>query len=107
MDRIALHTRLVPGRESAYEALHSRVSDALVSDLLAAEVQEWRIWRDGSDLFHHIQVADRARMRTMMRASSANIEWQQMVSPLLNVAGAGGDLPLIWSLRDQVIEGRR
>ncbi|WP_243228851.1 L-rhamnose mutarotase [Microbacterium sp. CIAB417] len=43
MERIALRTRLIPGREEAYEALHARVPEALAHDLLAAGVQDWRI----------------------------------------------------------------
>lgn len=106
MDRIALHTRLLPGREVTYDTLHNRVPDALASDLRDAGVQEWRIWRDGVDLFHHVHVVDRARMRTMMRASSANADWQRIVAPLLDPTEPSGDLPLVWSLRDQTDEER-
>ena len=52
MQTIALHTRLKAGREAEYERVHAVIPPDLDAALREAGVHEWRIWRDGQDLFH-------------------------------------------------------
>ena len=67
MQRIALHTRLAPGREQEYEQVHAVIPEDLDKALREAGVHTWRIWRDGRDLFHVVEVEDYQHMRAFLR----------------------------------------
>ncbi|MEU0561327.1 L-rhamnose mutarotase [Dactylosporangium sp. NPDC006015] len=99
---IALHTRLRPGAEEAYERIHAVIPADLDAALREAGVLSWRIWRDGLDLFHLVRVVDPVRMRRHLRDHPANQVWQQRMAALLDVPdtyddGATG-LGLVWKL---------
>lgn len=102
MDRIALHTRLKPGKEQEYERVHAVIPEELDAALRAAGVRSWRIWRDGLDLFHVVEADDYPAMRHALRAHPANVPWQQRMSELLDVAddysGQDSGLNLVWEL---------
>jgi L-rhamnose mutarotase len=102
MDRIALHTRLKPGKEAEYERVHAVIPQELDAALRAAGVRSWRIWRDGLDLFHVVEVDDYRAMRHALRDHPANLPWQQRMSELLDVAddysGQDNGLNLVWEL---------
>jgi L-rhamnose mutarotase len=103
---IALHTRLLAGREADYERLHTRVPADLMPALHAAGVRDWRIWRVGQDLFHLVDVADYPAMRAALRDHPANVAWQAAVGPLHEVPDdySGGDdgIRLLWSFAEQL-----
>jgi L-rhamnose mutarotase len=102
MQRIALHTRLAPGKEEEYEQVHAVIPEDLDKALREAGVHTWRIWRDGRDLFHVVEVEDYQRMRDLMRDDPANIPWQARMSELLEVEDdySGNDMgiKLVWEL---------
>jgi L-rhamnose mutarotase len=102
---IALHTRLRAGAEADYERLHAAIPADLVTALHAAGVRDWRIWRDGTDLFHLVDVEDYHAMRKFLREHPANVAWQAEVGPLHDVpddySGADDGVRLLWSLIDQ------
>ncbi|WP_052864368.1 L-rhamnose mutarotase [Streptomyces niger] len=102
MERIALHTRLKPGKEAAYERVHATIPDELDEALRAAGVHAWRIWRDGLDLFHLVEVEDYRAMRRALADHPANIPWQARMAGLLDVpdsyAGDDHGLDLVWEL---------
>ncbi|TYC06632.1 L-rhamnose mutarotase [Micromonospora sp. WP24] len=102
MRRIALHTRLKPGREDEYDDVHATVPVELATAIRAAGVHGWWIWRDGLDLFHLVEVEDYQRMRHELRDHPANIGWQARMATLLDVAddysGTDTGLPLVWAL---------
>ena len=102
MQRIALHTRLAPGKEEEYERVHAVIPTDLDAALREAGVRSWRIWRDGRDLFHVVEVEDYQRMRHFLRDHPANIPWQERMSQLLEVEDdySGNDLGLhqVWEL---------
>jgi L-rhamnose mutarotase len=106
MPEIALHTRLRADSIEEYERVHQRISDELVAALREAGVRNWRIWRDGQDLFHLVDVADYQAMREALREHPVNVAWQATVAPLHEVADdySGGDdgIGLLWSLADQL-----
>ncbi|MFU8855007.1 FCD domain-containing protein [Micromonospora sp. SL1-18] len=56
MERIALHTRLKPGKEAEYDNVHAVIPPELDIALRAAGVHSWRIWRDAQDLLHLVDV---------------------------------------------------
>jgi L-rhamnose mutarotase len=58
---VGLHTRLKPGAEAEYDALHEAVWPEVLEAIRAAGVTKWRIYRDGLDLFHHIECEDYER----------------------------------------------
>ncbi|HEV7647017.1 MAG TPA: L-rhamnose mutarotase [Actinophytocola sp.] len=100
--RVALHTRLKPGKEAEYERVHAVIPAGLDAALREAGVSAWRIWRDGLDLFHVLEVADLAAMRHALRDHPANLPWQARMAGLLDVeddySGADTGLRLVWEL---------
>jgi L-rhamnose mutarotase len=107
-EQIALHTRLRAGAEADYERLHARIPAAMVAALGQAGVRDWRIWRDGQDLFHLVDVVDHDRMREILRTDPANVAWQAKVAEVLEVAddlsGKDDSLTLLWTLCTQIAE---
>jgi L-rhamnose mutarotase len=103
---IALHTRLRPGAEPDYERLHATVPADLVAALRGAGVRDWRIWRDGTHLFHLVDVDDYHAMRDHLRDHPANVTWQAQVGPLHDVpddySGTDDGVPLLWSFAAQI-----
>jgi L-rhamnose mutarotase len=102
MQWIALHTRLRPGKEEEYERVHAMIPTDLDSALREAGVRSWRIWRDGQDLFHVVEVEDYQAMRHTLRDHPANIPWQARMAELLAVeddySGNDSGIRLVWEL---------
>lgn len=102
MDTVALHTRLVPGREADYDRIHAVVPPELDTALREAGVRNWRIWRSGRDLFHLVECDDYAAMRAFLRDHPANIPWQARMGELLEVtddySGDDHGIGLVWAL---------
>lgn len=104
--RIALHTRLKPGREAEYDQAHQQVPPELVRQIRAAGATAWTIWRSGIDLFHVLECDDYAALLAALEPSEVNQEWQQQMSVLQAVphdysgAGAAAGLPVVWDLPD-------
>ncbi len=100
--RVALHTRLKPDKEREYERVHAVIPAELDIALREAGVSSWRIWRDGLDLFHVVEVVDYAAMRHALRDHPANVPWQARMAELLDVeddySGADTGLRLVWEL---------
>jgi len=98
-EKIALHTRLRLGAELAYEAVHAEIPRELDSALRTAGMRSWKIWRDGQDLFHVVDVDDFARMGEILRDDPADIAWQERISAFVEPTTiAGGPLLPVWSL---------
>jgi L-rhamnose mutarotase len=102
LQRIALHTRLKQGSELEYESVHAVIPPDLDAALREAGVRTWRIWRDGLDLFHVVEVEDYRRMRELLREHPANIPWQARMAELLDVSddysGTDSGVHLVWEL---------
>lgn len=100
--RIALHTKLKPGREADYERAHAVIPAELDAALRESGVHSWEIWRDGQDLFHVVEVEDYQAMRRALADHPANIPWQAKMSELLAIEDdySGNDLGLtkVWEL---------
>ncbi len=100
--KIALHTRLKPGKEADYDRVHARISDELDAALRSAGVTSWNIWRSGRELFHVVEVADYQGMRKELATNPVNIEWQAVMAELLEVEDdySGDDMGLakVWEL---------
>lgn len=106
METIAVHTRLVRGREDDYDSQHERVPEELAAALREAGVRDWRIWRSGQELFHLIECDDYRAMRLALRDHPANIPWQKQMSELLEVGdsyeGDDSGLRRVWALTAQL-----
>jgi L-rhamnose mutarotase len=102
----ALHTRLKEGAAQAYDELHATVPPDLAVALREAGVRDWRIWRQGLDVFHLVDVDDYAKMRAYLRDHPANVAWQERVTRLQSLpddySGADDGLPEVWSLARQL-----
>ena len=102
--RVALHTRLKPGAEAAYEEAHREVPPLLLDAIRAAGATSWTIWRSGLDLFHVIECDDYARLLAQLDALPVNRAWQARMALMLDVphdysgAGAARTLPVVWRL---------
>lgn len=92
---VGLHTRLKPGAEAEYDALHQAVWPEVLEAIGAAGVTKWRIYRDGLDLFHHVECEDYDRAIAELAELEVNQRWQATVAPLMEVAhdysGDGSD----------------
>lgn len=101
-ERIALHTRLKPGREADYDRIHQSIPAELDAAMRDAGVHCWRIWRSGRDLFHLVEVDDYARMRRFLAVHPANIPWQARMADLLEVeddySGDDRGISMVWEL---------
>ncbi|MET8333342.1 L-rhamnose mutarotase [Streptosporangium canum] len=102
--RVALHTRIRPGRESEYEQAHREVPPELVEAIKKGGAHEWTIWRSGLELFHVIDCDDYEALLASLADLPVNIAWQARMGELLEVAhdysADGGDkgLPAVWQL---------
>ncbi len=102
--RVALHTRIKPGAEAAYEAAHREVPAELVAAIRAAGAREWTIWRSGLDLFGVLECEDYARLLAELESLPVNVAWQARMAELLDVRheygaeGADAGLPVVWEL---------
>jgi L-rhamnose mutarotase len=100
--RVALHTRLTPGREAEYEQAHRSVPAELTAAIRAAGAREWTIWRDGLDLFHVIDCDDYASLLAELEHLPVNVTWQARMAGYLDVvhdyADADRTLPVVWHL---------
>jgi L-rhamnose mutarotase len=86
MERIALHTRLKPGRQQDHEDGHAVIPRELDPALREAGVTNWRIWRDGLDLFGIVECEPFRTMRDHLREHPANLLGQARMAELLEVA---------------------
>jgi L-rhamnose mutarotase len=103
MMRVALHTRLKPGAEAAYEVAHRDVPEELRAAIHAAGVRSWTIWRSGLDLFHVIDCDDYRGMLVKLEHLPVNVAWQARMAELLEVVHdysgeADAELPVVWKL---------
>ncbi|MSS00060.1 L-rhamnose mutarotase [Arthrobacter sp. BL-252-APC-1A] len=102
MERIALHTRLKPGREAEYDAVHATIPADLDAAMREAGVASWRIWRSGLNLFHVVEAQDYTAMRRFLAAHPANIPWQARMAELLDVqddySGTDRGISQVWEL---------
>src|SRR6266571_6314467 len=100
MMRVALHTRLKPGAEAAYEEAHRSVPEALTDAIRAAAVHSWTIWRSGSDLFHVIECDDYRGMLAELERLPVNLAWQARMAELLEVVhDYSGEVDFFFSSR--------
>ena len=103
MMRVALHTRLKPGAEAAYEAAHREVPAELTAAIRAAGVRSWTIWRSGLDLFHLVECEHYRGMLAQLEHLPVNVAWQARMAGLLEVVHdysgeADAELPVVWQL---------
>jgi L-rhamnose mutarotase len=100
--RVALHTRLKPGREEEYERAHREVPDELIQAIRDAGVHDWTIWRSGLDLFHLIDCTDYAAVLAALNGLPVNVAWQARMAGYLDVvhdySDSGSGLPAVWRL---------
>ena len=109
MEHIALHTRIAEGREEDYDREHARIPDELDAALRAAGVHAWRIWRDGRDIFHLVEVQDYRAMRRRLAEDPANQRWQEHINQFLEVVddygGEDDGIRPVWSLPARASDG--
>ncbi|MEJ5867211.1 L-rhamnose mutarotase [Pseudokineococcus sp. 5B2Z-1] len=96
---VALHSRLVPGHEEDYDRDHARVPDDLAEAFARHGIRDWRIWRDGLDVFHLVECDDFVAAMTAMGREPANDSWQQVIDRHVEgFSGGDGDFSG-WGLR--------
>jgi L-rhamnose mutarotase len=86
---VALHSRLVAGHEADYDRDHARVPDDLAEAFTRLGIRDWRIWRDGLDVFHLVECDDFEAAMTALGDEPADARWQQVIDR--HVAGFSGD----------------
>lgn len=102
MQTIALHTRIAEGREADYDREHAVIPAELDAALRRAGVHAWRIWRDGRDIFHLVEVEDYRAMRLALAQDPANQRWQEHINQFLEIeddySGDDDGITPVWSL---------
>ena len=102
MTTVALHTRLLAGKEADYDRIHAVIPAELDAALRDAGVHGWTIYRSGRELFHLVECDDYAAMRAFLRDHPANIPWQARMGELLEVgddySGSDTGIGLVWAL---------
>jgi L-rhamnose mutarotase len=106
-NRLALHSRLLPGTEEAYEIEHARVWPELITVMRAAGITDWSIWRSGRDLFHVVECDDFEAAVAQLKDDATDQRWQQHMSQFVegfaqNPDGlAGQSLRHVWTMSEQ------
>lgn len=100
MQRLALRTRLKAGCEEIYDREHATVPAELEQAMRENGVHSWRIWRDGLDLFHFVEVDDYAALQAAMKDHPADQAWQARMNRLLDgdFDKDSGGLALVWEM---------
>ncbi|NUP62002.1 MAG: L-rhamnose mutarotase [Nonomuraea sp.] len=100
MERLALHTRLKPGCEETYDREHARIPADLESAMRAHGVRSWRIFRDGLDLFHVVEVEDYAALQAALKDDPADQAWQRQMNRLLDgdFDKSAGGMKQVWEM---------
>ena len=105
--RLALHSRLIPGTEEAYEIEHARVWPELIAVMRTAGITDWSIWRSGRDLFHLVECDDFEAAVAQLKQDPVDQRWQQHMSQFVegfaeNPEGvAGQSLRHVWTMSEQ------
>ncbi|GAA0921010.1 L-rhamnose mutarotase [Nonomuraea longicatena] len=101
MERLALRSRLRPGCERVYDEVHASVPAELEAAMREHGVRSWRIWRDGLDLFHVVEVDDYAAFQAAMKGHPADRAWQVRMNRLLDgdFDKDTGGLKLVWEMQ--------
>jgi len=101
--QVGLHTRLKPGAEKRYEEYHRAVWPAVVDAIRRAGITKYVIYRDGLDLFHHIECEDYDRAIAEIAKDPTSMRWEAEIATMMAVthdfSGQSGDrMPRIWEL---------
>jgi L-rhamnose mutarotase len=101
---VGWRTTLRPGAEDDYMHAHSRVPDAVADALRAAGVVSWRIWRDGSALYHTIETTGglAAMGEAMAALGPIDPDWDRLIARLVDDGpNSARLLPLVWGMDRQ------
>ena len=100
MERLALHTRLKPGCEETYDREHAAIPPGVEAAMRAHGVRSWRIFRDGLDLFHVVEVEDYAALQAALKDDPADQAWQRQMNRLLDgdFDKSAGGMKQVWEM---------
>ncbi|NRQ36510.1 L-rhamnose mutarotase [Nonomuraea sp. NN258] len=103
MERLALRTRLKPGCAEIYDREHAQIPAELEAVMRANGLHSWRIFRDGLDLFHVVEVDDYAALQAALQDHPADLAWQRRMNRLLDgdFDKSAGGLSLVWELTSE------
>ena len=105
MTRLALHSRLIPGTEEAYELEHARVWPELITVMNRAGIHDWSIWRSGRDLFHLVDCDDFEAAVAQLANDPVDQRWQKHMSQFVESFAQNPDgtqqLNHVWTMSEQ------
>jgi L-rhamnose mutarotase len=101
--QVGLHTRLKPGAEDRYEEYHRAVWPEVVDAIRRAGITKYVIYRDGLDLFHHIECEDYDRAIAEIAKDPTSMRWEAEIETMMAVthdfSGQSSDrMSKIWEL---------
>jgi len=108
VDKIALHSRLIEGTETAYEIEHATVWPELITAMHRAGIADWTIWHSGRDLFHLVECADFDAAVKQLATDPVDQRWQKHMARFVesfaeNPDGAAGRaLRHVWTMSEQL-----
>ncbi|HEY4022681.1 MAG TPA: L-rhamnose mutarotase [Pseudonocardiaceae bacterium] len=83
MQRICFLLSVHPDRVEEYRAHHAEVPEQLRRDLAAAGWHNYSVFvTDAGQVIGYLETEDFARAMELMRDSSANAQWQELMRPL-------------------------
>ena len=93
--QVGLHTRLKPGAEERYEEYHRAVWPEVADAIRKARITKYVIYRDGLDLFHHIECEDYDRAIAELSQDRTSMRWEAEIATMMAVthdfSGEGSD----------------
>lgn len=104
MKTVGLHIQLSSGAEEIYESAHQQMPSDVVEALRRAGIQNWKIFRDGRDLFHFIECEDYQQAMEQFLADPVGDRWQREMAILFDFTSSNDasrirqPMQIIWSL---------
>jgi len=98
---VALRSVLRAGREAAYDVAHERIPTELIEAHRRVGIRDWRIWRNGRDLFHLVECDDLEAAMRELEHDPANERRQAFIGDFVEHFEAA-PLRLVWCMRDQL-----
>jgi L-rhamnose mutarotase len=83
---VGLHTRLRPGTEERYEDAHRTVWPEVLEGIRRVGITKYVIYRDGLDLFHHIECEEYDQAVAELSHDPVNRRWEAWIAPMMEVA---------------------
>lgn len=98
---VGRRTRIRPGRELDYVAVHATIPTEVADALRRSGIVTWHIWIDGGTLFHSIDTLDGYErfVEEITALGPVNSGWDELIASILDSDPFSDQmLQLVWSM---------